>query len=75
MGRLRPREGDSLKNQHKQAELPVYLFKQGNNFEAYRFFGAHFEEQGGERGVVFRTWAPHARAVSCLLYTSPSPRD
>ena len=49
MGRLRPREGDSLKNQHKQAELPVYLFKQGNNFEAYRFFGAHFEEQGGER--------------------------
>ena len=66
MGRLRPREGDSLKNQHKQAELPVYLFKQGNNFEAYRFFGAHFEEQGGERGVVFRTWAPHARAVSVV---------
>ena len=66
MGRLRPREGDSLKNQHKQAELPVYLFKQGNNFEAYRFFGAHFEEPGGERGVVFRTWAPHARAVSVV---------
>ncbi|WP_418710294.1 1,4-alpha-glucan branching enzyme, partial [Allofournierella sp.] len=55
-----------MKNQHKQAELPVYLFKQGNNFEAYRFFGAHFEEQGGERGVVFRTWAPHARAVSVV---------
>ena len=65
-GAFAPPGGRQLENQHKQAELPVYLFKQGNNFEAYRFFGAHFEEQGGERGVVFRTWAPHARAVSVV---------
>ena len=55
-----------MKKEHKHAELPVYLFKQGNNFEAYRFFGAHMERQGDRAGVVFRTWAPHAKAV-CIV--------
>src|SRR5699024_11219655 len=35
-------------------DLPVYLYKQGNNFEAQRFFGSHLTEQGGEKGVMFR---------------------
>lgn len=48
------------------ADLPVYLFKQGNNCEAYRFFGAHLMERGGEAGVEFRVWAPHAAAVSVV---------
>ena len=47
-------------------DLPVYLYKQGNNFEAQRFFGSHLEEQGGEKGVMFRLWAPHAAAVSVV---------
>ena len=47
-------------------DLPVYLYKQGNNFEAQRFFGSHLEEQGGEKGVMFRLWAPHATAVSVV---------
>ena len=55
-----------MKNQHNQADLPIYLFKQGSNFEAYRFFGAHFAQQGGEEGVVFRVWAPHAKNVSVV---------
>ncbi len=55
-----------MKKEHTHAEFPIYLFKQGNNFEAYRFFGAHFEQRGDQRGVVFRTWAPHAKAV-CLV--------
>ena len=50
----------------KESDLPIYLFKQGNNFEAYRYFGAHITTQGGERGVVFRLWAPHAKAVSVV---------
>ena len=25
----------------KPSDLPIYLFKQGNNMEAYRYFGAH----------------------------------
>ena len=35
------------------SDLPVYLFKQGNNCEAYRYFGAHIEQRAGETGVVF----------------------
>ncbi|HIZ30351.1 MAG TPA: 1,4-alpha-glucan branching protein GlgB [Candidatus Fournierella merdipullorum] len=60
------REGVTVKKQNNPADLPIYLFKQGNNFEAYRFFGAHFDCQGGEDGVVFRVWAPHAKAVSVV---------
>lgn len=47
-------------------ELPIYLFKQGNNFESQRFFGAHFEQRDGLDGVVFRVWAPRAKAVSVV---------
>ena len=36
------------------SDLPIYLFKQGNNCEAYRYFGAHIEQRAGETGVVFR---------------------
>ena len=60
------REGDTVKKQNNPADLPIYLFKQGNNFEAYRFFGAHFDCRGGDEGVVFRVWAPHAKAVSVV---------
>ena len=48
------------------SDLPVYLFKQGNNCEAYRYFGAHIEQRAGETGVVFRVWAPHAVAISVV---------
>ena len=51
------------KIQSNASDLPVYLFKQGNNCEAYRYFDAHMETRAGEAGVVFRVWA-------CLLYTS-----
>ena len=49
-----------------QDDLPVYLYKQGNNFESQRFFGSHLTERAGEKGVVFRLWAPHAAAVSVV---------
>ena len=29
------------KTRSNPSDLPVYLFKQGNNCEAYRYFGAH----------------------------------
>ena len=54
------------KMQSNTSDLPVYLFKQGNNFEAQRYFGAHLEQRAGEDGVVFRLWAPHATAVSVV---------
>ena len=40
------------KIQSNASDLPVYLFKQGNNCEAYRYFGAHMETRAGEAGVV-----------------------
>ena len=63
-------KGEITLKQRKQApnssDLPVYLFKQGNNQEAYRYFGAHLKVQDGVPGAVFRVWAPHAKAVAVV---------
>ena len=46
--------------------LPLYLFHQGTNYNAYEYLGAHFCDINGEKGVVFRTWAPHAKSISVV---------
>ena len=43
-------------NVPKEYEVPLYLFHQGKNAEAYKLFGSHFAEKDGVRGVVFRVW-------------------
>ncbi len=48
--------------EHRHDDLPLYLFHQGTNYEAYRYFGAHRTADG----YVFRVWAPHAKAVSVV---------
>ncbi len=47
-------------------DFPLYLFYQGKNSEAYRFFGVHSKKKG--RGAVhtFRVWAPNAVSVSVV---------
>ncbi len=50
----------------KDSDLPIYLFHQGNNQEAYRYFGAHLCTQDDAEGAVFRVWAPHAKALSVV---------
>ena len=50
----------------KDSDLPIYLFHQGNNQEAYRYFGAHLCVRDGAEGAVFRVWAPHAKALSVV---------
>ena len=54
-------EVDTLKNgKNNAADVPLYLFHNGQNSRAYEYFGAHpFED-----GAVFRVWAPRAQAVS-----------
>ena len=47
-------------------DSPLYLFHQGENFEAYRTFGAHPVFAGRKRGFVFRVWAPRAVGVSVV---------
>ena len=49
---------------NKQYDFPLYLFYQGKNTQAYKFFGAHSAENEGE--YYFRVWAPHARSVSVV---------
>ena len=63
MGR---KENDMERKKTADEGYPVYLFFEGNNFEAQKFFGAHLIKRGGEEGVMFRLWAPHARAVSVV---------
>ena len=55
-----------VKVKHTETDFPIYLFRQGTNQEAYRLFGAHFQEQNGEEGVMFRVWAPNAKEVSVV---------
>ena len=50
----------------KDYDFPLYLFHQGKNFEAYRFFGAHLFRRGRGQFCRFRVWAPHAKSVSVI---------
>ena len=50
----------------KEYELPLHLFQQGEITQAYDFFGSHFTERNGKKGVVFRVWAPKAASVSVV---------
>ncbi len=47
----------------KKDNLALYLFNQGTNYRAYRYLGSHRCADGR---VVFRTWAPNARAVALV---------
>ncbi|MCR5491457.1 MAG: 1,4-alpha-glucan branching protein GlgB [Bacilli bacterium] len=44
----------------------LYDYLMGQTIEAYRYFGAHFTEIDGERGVMFRLYAPMADDVSVI---------
>ena len=52
--------------QDKVAAEALRLFQEGMNFKAYEYMGAHRERRGELDGVVFRVWAPNARAVSVV---------
>lgn len=47
-------------------ELDLYLFGQGEHFEAYKVFGAHPREVDGIPGTAFAVWAPNAQRVSVV---------
>ena len=49
-----------------ETDMPLHLFHHGENFEAYRLFGAHKATVKGKRGYVFRVWAPRAVSVSVI---------
>ena len=41
-------------------------FFEGMCFNAYEYFGAHPMKKGQKEGVMFRTYAPHARAIHVI---------
>lgn len=41
-------------------------FYNGMSLTAYEYFGAHCIEKGGQKGVMFRTYAPHARDIQVI---------
>ncbi len=47
-------------------DFPLYLFHQGKNCEAHKFFGAHLFRRGRGQFCRFRVWAPHAKSVSVV---------
>ncbi|MCM1314620.1 MAG: 1,4-alpha-glucan branching protein GlgB [Muribaculaceae bacterium] len=55
----------SVKNNNPN-DFPLYLFYQGRNYEAYKFFGVHSKKKGRSRLFTFRVWAPHALSVSVV---------
>ncbi len=47
-------------------DFPLYLFYQGKNSEAYKFFGVHSIEEDGVKKHRFRVWAPKAVSISVV---------
>ena len=41
----------------------IFLFNNGNDYESYNIFGAHFVEHDGKKGVRFLVYAPNAVKV------------
>lgn len=46
---------------HSENDVPLYLFHEGSNSNAYEYFGSH---RKNKNTVVFRVWAPDAKIVS-----------
>lgn len=47
-------------------DLPIYLFKQGTNYESWRFFSPTYVVKQNKKQWRFRCWAPHAKSVSVI---------
>ena len=56
----------SVNNNKSQNDFPLYLFYQGKNYEAYKFFGVHSKKKGRGQTFNFRVWAPNAKSVSVV---------
>ena len=47
-------------------DMPIYLFQNGENYEAYKFLGVHRIKGSGQDLHCFRVWAPNALEVSLV---------
>ncbi len=56
----------SVNKNNNPNDFPLYLFYQGKNYEAYKFFGVHSKKKGRGKIFTFRVWAPNAVSVSVV---------
>ena len=56
----------SVNKNNNLNDFPLYLFYQGKNYEAYKFFGVHSKKKGRSKVFTFRVWAPNAVSVSVV---------
>ena len=55
-----------VKSKVKSIPKELKLFKEGENYFAYEYFGVHKATKRKKDGVIFRVWAPNAAAVSVV---------
>ncbi len=58
---LKSRMSTKTTKKHSENDVPLYLFHEGSNSNAYEYFGSH---RKNKNTVVFRVWAPDAKSVS-----------
>lgn len=58
---LKSRMSTKTTKKHSENDVPLYLFHEGSNSNAYEYFGSH---RKNKNTVVFRVWAPAAKNVS-----------
>lgn len=58
---LKSRMSTKITKKHSENDVPLYLFHEGSNSNAYEYFGSH---RKNKNTVVFRVWAPDAKNVS-----------
>jgi 1,4-alpha-glucan branching enzyme len=56
----------NTENLPEDYKFPLYLFYQGKNSEAYKFFGVHKIKKDNKEQHCFRVWAPNAVSVSVV---------
>ncbi len=56
----------SVNKNNNPNDFPLYLFYQGKNYEAWKFFGVHSRKKGRGKVFTFRVWAPNAVSVSVV---------
>ena len=55
-----------VKSKVKSIPKELKLFREGENYFAYEYFGAHKITKRRKEGVIFRVWAPNAKYVSVV---------
>ena len=56
----------SVNTNNNPNDFPLYLFYQGKNYEAWKFFGVHSKKKGRGKVFTFRVWAPNAVSISVV---------